>query len=395
MNNHNRKGAQWQRMSSVRRVVIKVGTSVVTGGRSEFCLAQMESLVSSIARLKKEGRQLVLVSSGAVGLGAGRLGLDRARLRGIAMRQACAAIGQNLLMHAYEQLFSAHDVKIAQVLLTEDDFTDWQRYLNVQRTMEKLLKLGVLPIVNENDTVSTAELDYINLESSQRVFSDNDRLAALVMSKLEAQGLIILTNVDGLLKESPGDSRRHAAGARNVEILPLVTEITAELKQLASGHSASGRGGMSTKLDAAEIAMRTGGRAVIANGLMPDVLDRIFADENVGTLFVPSARLGGKRRWIVYAAGVRGRLVVNAGARDAIIERKASLLASGVVRVENSFESLDVVSIIDQEGREFARGMANCASHEAKALVGSRVTAGQKNRAQVLVTRNNIVLLNR
>src|SRR5882724_8998172 len=172
-----------KRLRAAQRVVIKLGTSVVTGPGGDVCSEHIESLVCSIAALKSASRQVVLVSSGAVGLGAARLGLHQSRLKDVVVRQACAAVGQSLLMHAYEQLFRVHDVKIAQVLFTEDDFTHFRRYTNLRRTMEKLLKFGVLPIINENDTVSTAELEY-ERTGARRIFGDNDRLAALVMSKL-------------------------------------------------------------------------------------------------------------------------------------------------------------------------------------------------------------------
>src|SRR6267142_5170738 len=195
-----------KRLRAAQRLVIKLGTRTVTDARGEICTERIEPLVRSIVALKNVSRQLVLVSSGAVGLGAGRLGLHQSRLKDVVVRQACAAVGQSLLMHAYEQLFREHDLKIAQVLLTEDDFTEWQRYTNLRRTMEKLLKLGVLPIVNENDTVSTAELEYDQTSvapGQERVFGDNDRLAALVLSKLEADALVLLTNVDGLFLHKP------------------------------------------------------------------------------------------------------------------------------------------------------------------------------------------------
>jgi glutamate 5-kinase len=375
-----------RRLRAAQRVVIKIGTSIVTGSGGEIRAQHMTPLVNSMAKLKKSGRQVVLVSSGAVGLGAGRLGLHSSRLRDLVVRQACAAVGQSLLMQAYEQLFSAHDVRIAQVLLTEDDFTDWKRYTNLRRTMERLLKLGVLPIVNENDTVSTAELEYV-ASDSDRVFGDNDRLGALVMSRLESDALVLLTNVEGLLQRAPKD---HSASAE-VEVsqpIALVQEIGDELKAVAAGPSAGGRGGMLTKLEAAQIAMQAGGVAVIANGTTPGVLDQIFAGEQIGTTFMSASRMAGKRRWITYAAGVRGRVIVNEGAREAILGGKASLLCSGVVRVEQQFDPQDVVSIADCQGREFARGIVNCASNEATALIEE--TAGA--RARVLVTRDNMVL---
>jgi len=388
-------GAASERLRAARRVVIKLGTSIVTGVDGEICTEQVEPIVRSIAALKSAGRQVVLVSSGAVGLGAGRLSLPRARLSDLVVRQACAAVGQNLLMNAYERLFAALDIKIAQVLLTEKDFTDRRSYKNLRSTMEKLLKFGVLPIVNENDTVSTAELEYVN-ESTERIFGDNDRLAALVMSKLEADVLILLTDVGGLLfRKTKNGSSAHAD--ERAEAIPLVEKITAELRAAAAGPSASGRGGMLSKVDAAQIAMRAGGVAVIAKGTMPDTLDRIFAGARVGTTFVSSSRMHGKRRWIAYAANVRGRVVVNAGARDAILDGKGSLLASGVIRVERDFDSLDVVSIAGPEGHEFARGMANCASEEVAVQIngsGRSPDRGESSHKRgVLVTRDNIVIL--
>ena len=375
-------------MRSARRIVIKVGTSTVTGSEGELCRERVEPIARSIADVLKAGRQIVLVSSGAVGLGRGWLGLHKSRLEGLATKQACAAVGQNLLMDAYKDLFSRWDIKIGQVLLTEDDFSNWRRYSNVRQTMEKLIGFGVLPIVNENDTVSTAELESVSDGSRSVAFSDNDRLAALVMSGLEADALILLTNVDGLLRQPT------VAENESAHVIAVVAEITPELKALAAGPSASGRGGMRTKLEAVEIAMNCGATAVIANGSRPDTIPRLFQGESVGTTFLPAKRMRGKRRWIAYAADVRGRVVVDAGAHRAITQRKASLLASGVVRVENQFAPMDVVSIIDSEGREFARGIANCASEEADKYSGKhgrRVDGAAP--APVLVTRDNIVLL--
>jgi glutamate 5-kinase len=375
-------------LRAARRIVVKVGTTTVTGGDGELCLERVEPIVRSIASLVKAGRQVVLVSSGAVGLGRGWLGLHPSRLNDLVTKQACAAVGQSLLMDAYKNLFAKWEIKIAQVLLTEEDFTNWGRYSNLQHTMEKLIGFGVLPIVNENDTVSTAELESVAPGTRGVAFSDNDRLAALVMSGLEADALVLLTNVDGLLGSAPENTD---AG----EVISLVDEMTPELTALGGGPSASGRGGMRTKLEAATIAMNCGGTAVIANGNVPDAIDRVFAGDKIGTTFLPAKRMRGKRRWIAYAAGVRGRVVVDAGAHRAITQGKASLLASGIVRVENHFASMDVVSIVDADGREFARGIANCASGDAEKFSGKKSTRGGRdaNPAPVLVTRDNIVLL--
>jgi len=383
-------GSREKLLRAARRVVIKVGTSTVTAADGKFCAERVKPLVKSIAELMKSGRQVVLVSSGAVGLGRGWIGLHRSRLSDMVTKQACAAVGQSLLMNAYKAMFSVYGVKVAQVLLTEDDFTNWRRYSNLRQTMEKLLGFGVLPIVNENDTVSTAELESVGGETRSPVFSDNDRLAALVMSGLEADALVLLTDVEGLLRNvSAGESQP------DVEVISLVEKITPELKSLAAGPSASGRGGMQTKLEAAEIAMSCGGTAVIANGNDGKILDRVFAGEKTGTVFLPSKRMRGKRRWIAYAADVRGRVVVDDGAQRAIAHGKASLLSSGIVRIENHFAPMDVVSIVDLSGREFARGIANCTSKEAEEFAKAKSeSAGKGNgaKSQVVFTRDNIVL---
>src|SRR5215831_7634369 len=327
-------------LKAARRVVIKLGTNTVAGSQGDLSAERVRPIAKSIASLMSNGRQVVLVSSGAVGLGRGWLGLHASRLGDLVTKQACAAVGQSLLMNAYKEMFAEWGIKVAQILLTEEDFTNWGRYSNLRQTMEKLLGFGVLPIVNENDTVSTAELESAGPRTP--IFSDNDRLAALVMSGMEADALVLMTNVDGLLRRGG----KSASG----EVIPLVDQVTPELKQLAAGPSENGRGGMRTKLEAAEIAMNCGGVAVIANGQAPRALDRIFAGEEIGTAFLPSQRMRGKRRWIAYAAGVRGKVVVDPGAYRAITERKASLLASGIVRVESHFAPMDVVSILDQEG---------------------------------------------
>lgn len=368
-------------LSAARRVVIKLGTNTVADPDGGLCTSRLKALVAPIARLKNSGVQVVVVSSGAVGLGRGHLGLHRARTLDLVTRQACAAVGQALLMDAYQELFGAHGIKVAQVLLTEDDFMERRRSSNLRQTMEKLLKLGAVPIVNENDTVSTAELEYVGNGPRTRIFSDNDRLAALVTSKIDANALVLLTNVEGLLDVRSG----HGPSA----LIPIVQQITPELKALASGPSAGGRGGMTTKLEAAEITTRAGAVVVIADGRKPDTLDRIFRGEAVGTAFIPAARMPGKRRWIAYSADVRGRIVVNEGARNALMEGKASLLWSGVVRVERDFRPMDVIGIADSNGREFARGIANHGSDRTQPPENGQQRSA---KAGVLVTRDNIVV---
>ena len=367
------------KLRAARRIVIKLGTSTVTDAAGGVCTQRVEPIVDGISQLMEAGRQVMLVSSGAVGLGRSLLGLHPSRLKDMAVKQACAAAGQSLLMESYKRLFDARGRKIAQILLTEEDFSNWARYSNLRRTMEKLLGFGVLPIVNENDTVSTAELESVD-GGRQAAFSDNDRLAALVMSGMEADALVLLTNVDGFMRGSDGQMP--------AELEPFVERVTSEIRSAAgpSRGAPIGRGGMKTKIEAAEIAMNCGGVALIANGSNPVILESAFAGKRIGTVFAPAARMRGKRRWLAYAAGVRGRVVVDAGAQRAITAGKASLLNSGVVRVEREFGSMDVVSIRDLDGREFARGIAAYASEERNAN-------GKKAAARVMFARENIVVL--
>src|SRR5437660_8691353 len=209
-------------LRNASRIVVKVGTSTVTAPDGTLRRDYVEPLVSSIARLHAAGKQVVLVSSGAIGLGRGWVGLHRSRLDDLVTKQACAAVGQGLLMNAYKEMFSVWDIKIAQLLLTSEDFSNWRRYTNMRRTMEKLLSLGVLPIVNENDTVSTAEIESLDGRDRTAAFSDNDRLAALVMSGLDGDVLILLTNVDGLLQKQPAGSVEHP----ECETIPLIVKVT-------------------------------------------------------------------------------------------------------------------------------------------------------------------------
>src|SRR5215467_2552969 len=380
-------------LDAASRIVVKLGTSTVTAPDGTLCHERVAPLMQSVARLHDAGKQVVIVSSGAIGLGRGWLGLHRSRLEDLATKQACAAVGQSLLMNAYKEIFSVWDIKVAQVLLTGEDFSNWGRYTKLRRTMEKLLSLKVIPIVNENDTVSTAEIESLDRESRSAAFSDNDRLAALVMSGLDGDVLVLLTNVDGFLQKGPGDTQENLKS----ETIPLIAKVTTELKAQAAGPAAGGRGGMLTKLEAGEIAMNCGRLAVIANGTKPDILERIFAGEPVGTAFVQAHRIRGKRRWIAYAAGVRGRVTVDAGARRAITQGKASLLTSGVERVDGTFSPMDVVSIVDIDGQEIARGIVTCASNKAEEMVKKKNMASGKTRQasspHILVRRDNIVLL--
>jgi glutamate 5-kinase len=268
-----------QRVAAARRIVVKAGTNVIMRDDGAVALGRLYGLIESVASLKKQGRHVLIVSSGAVGLGAQRLRLEK-KPGSLTLKQACAAIGQSRLMSVYEEGFEKMGLLTAQVLLTEDDFTDRTRFQNLSTTLEKLFELDAVPILNENDTVSTLELESPEGKGARGLFGDNDRLSALVMSKVRADVLVILSDVDGLFTGNPAHDRA-------ATLIPLVREITDEIARYADGGSGRGRGGMASKLDAARIATGSGGVAVIANGRMPGVLDRLFAGEGVGTVFAP------------------------------------------------------------------------------------------------------------
>ena len=269
-----------QRLGEARRIVVKAGTNVIMRDDGAVALGRLYGLIESVATLKKQGRHVLIVSSGAVGLGAQRLRLEK-KPASLALKQACAAIGQSRLMSVYEEGFEKMGLTSAQVLLTEDDFADKARFQNLSATLEKLFELGAVPILNENDTVSTAELVSPDGKAASRgPFGDNDRLSALVMSKVKADVLVILSDVDGLFTGNP-------AVDKAARLIPFVREGD-DVARYADGGGARGRGGMASKLDAAAIATGSGGIAVIANGRTPGILDRVFGGEKVGTLFVPA-----------------------------------------------------------------------------------------------------------
>jgi glutamate 5-kinase len=359
---------------SARRVVVKVGTGVVCNEQNDFDPRQVTGLASSIAKLVQAGRQVVVVSSGAVTLGAAELGIHRSRLRDASVTRACAAVGQCKLMQAYAESFRAHGLKAAQVLVTEDDFSDLKRYSILRQTFERLLKLGAVPVVNENDTVT-------NIYTEQPpIFRDNDRLAALVLSKLDADALVLLSNVDGLLYRK--------ADSNHAGVVAMVTEVTAAIRDSARGTSATGRGGMVAKLDAAEIAMQAGGMVVIANGKTPGILEQVFRGEEVGTLFLPGSRMAGKRRWLAFATTVSGQVTINANAASALMHRQASLLISGVTRSQDEFSAGQVIEVLNADGHIIGKGIAECGSQQLSAMLAS----GGAQRG-VLVRRENFLTL--
>jgi len=347
-------------------MVVKVGTGVLTDSRRQPDPAQMEQLVAQIAEQRKAGREVLLVTSGAVGAGMGVLGYEK-RPTDLSELQACAAVGQSRLMAVYERLFAAHGLAVAQVLLTHDDLEHHERHLNARNTLVTLLRHGVVPIINENDAVSFAEIK----------FGDNDRLSALVTMLLPADLLVILTTVDGVIENF---------GKADPRTIPGVEKIDAALERIARGtQSPTAVGGMASKLEAARIVMRAGIPMVIASGRKKNVLQRILSGETEGTLFVPGpTRLRGRKRWIAFFHHPKGTLYGDDGARAALREKGKSLLPPGVARCEGDFDAGEVVRICDLDGTEFARGLASFSAEQIRS---------RQLRGVEVVHRDNLVLL--
>lgn len=372
-------------LDNIKRIVIKLGTNVLRNDEGEVALSRIYSFIEDIAKLVKSGNEVIVVTSGAVGLGKKKLNL--ATTDGDGVKQACAAVGQSRLMSYYESGFGTFDIPVAQILLTEDDFSLRHRYLSLRTTLNKLLELGVVPIINQNDTVSTIELNDM-LSGMQVCFSDNDKLSALVSSELDADLLILLSDIDGLYTANPKTDS-------TAKLINQVDCVTDEILALAEGASEGGRGGMKTKLEAAKLVTRFGGKVLIANGKTPYIISKIFAGDNIGTLFMPTEEnLSGKKRWIGYATNVRGKLIVNQGAKSAILDKCTSLLPIGIIEVVNDFKQGEVVSICDENNIEFARGMVNYNSEECRKIAGAHSdnilnALGYKNYDAV-ITRDNI-----
>ena len=356
-------------LPGARRVVVKVGTGVVARADGGLALGRVGALVEELTALRARGVDVLLVSSGAVGLGAARLGF-KARPERVVDRQACAAAGQGALVAFYDGLFQRLGGTCAQVLLTEEDFHYRQRFNNLTATLERLLELGTVPVLNENDTLSTAELA---LEKGA-VFGDNDRLSALVSVYLRADALVILSNVDAVYTRPPG-----TPGA---ERIPTWTDATAFEEGAAS---ALGRGGMGSKIAAAGLAARAGVPAVIASGDTPRGLTRLLQGEALGTLFPAETGLARRKAWLAFATAPAGEIAVNAGARQALVERGASLLPVGISSVAGEFGAGDVVRIT-QDGAEIARGVAARPADQLRAEIGSGV------RARPAVHRDHLVI---
>jgi glutamate 5-kinase len=362
-------------LSAVRRIVVKIGSRLIaedTDGRTAV-------LAREARQLRARGVDVVIVSSGAIALGWRRLGLDE-KPRTIPGLQAAAAVGQNRLMHAWERALAAEELVAGQVLLTHDDVRNRRRYLNARLALGELLLRRAVPVINENDTVSVDEIK----------FGDNDRLAALCTSLVEADALVILTDVDGLYDGDP---------ARGAKLIPEVRDIDKEAVSVAGGSMGNvGTGGMASKVEAARIAGRFGVVTLVASGRREHPVTSLLDGGDAGTLFLPSVtRLQSRKHWIAYALKPAGTIVVDAGARRALVDGKKSLLPSGVKRIIGRFGAGDPVSVVDEAGEEFARGLCAFDADEVERIAGKRsseiATILGYASVEEVIHRDDLVLL--
>lgn len=370
-------------LQAARRIVVKVGTSTLTHPNGKLNFSRIEGLVRELADAVNSGKQILLVSSGAVGAGMDRLGW-REKPKTMPEKQAAAAVGQGILMHTYEKLFGEYGQIVAQVLLTREDSVNRRRYTNSRNTLLKLLEIGVIPIINENDAVSIDELK----------IGDNDTLSASVAAIVDADVLIILSDVAGVYSANPQTDP-------TARLLPEIGDVTPEIEAMCGGAgTVRGTGGMLTKMAAARMAMNSGIVMVIASGSQDGVVQSVLTGKPIGTLFPPRQnRLQFRKRWLAFGARIKGRLTVDKGCAQALLSNGSSLLAAGIKAVEGNFEQGSTVSILNQEGWEIARGLANYNTEDARKIMGAHTheitkILGHKPYDEV-VHRDNMVLLSR
>jgi glutamate 5-kinase len=365
-------------IKGTKRLVVKVGTSTLTYSNGHLNLQRIEHLVREMADLHNRGIEVLLVSSGAVRVGANRLGL-KSIPRTLPDKQALAAIGQGALMQIYEKLFSEYNKTMAQVLLSRGDIDDRVRYLNATNALLALLDMQVIPVINENDTVAVEELR----------FGDNDTLSAMVAGLVTADLLIILSDVDGLYDRDPHQDKK-------AKLIEQIEEITPDMEKNSTNRGSSfASGGMFTKLTAARICMASGINMVIANSAEANVIRRIVAGETIGSYFVPrEVKMHARDKWIAFGSVVHGKILIDAGASTALLKKGKSLLPSGVVGVVGEFERGAVVAVIDFENREIARGITNYSSAEIAKIQGKKTSEiekilGEKDYDEI-IHRNNL-----
>lgn len=368
-----------------KRIVIKLGTNLLTGGTSYLSQEVMADIVRQIASLHKKKCEIVIVSSGAVAAGRQKLGLSHEKRKDIPFKQVLAAVGQNQLMYQYEQLFKKYEITVAQALLTKADITERAGYLNARNTLLALVDLGVICIINENDVVATDEL-------SELRFGDNDNLSAMVANLIDADLLILLSDIDGLYTADPHHNSNAVRIAR-------VEQITEEIEGLAGGVANSlGTGGMITKIEAAKLATASGVATVIANGRTSDVITQVVFGADIGTVFVPrNDKIDSRKRWILSGLCCKGSLGIDEGAASALQKKNKSLLPAGIKSIDGDFERGDVVDIIDQNGTLIGYGICNYGAADIRNIKG----AHSKDIEHILgygygseiIHRNNMVIV--
>ena len=370
-------------LKGIKKVVIKIGSAVLTG-KEGLDLQIIDQTVDEISDLIKKGYHIVLVSSGAIASGKHRLGIS-GPLKTLPQKQAAAAVGQGRLMRVYSNSFGGHDIYVAQILVTMSDLVDRKRFLNIRNTLSTLLEWGVIPIINENDTVSVAEIK----------FGDNDNLAAMIANTIGAHLVINLTMTEGLFDSNP-------AKFKNAKRIPLIRDITEDIENMASEEgTAEGTGGMKSKVLAAKKVTTYGIPYIIAQGKKKGVLNDIFTGEDVGTLFLPDQHpLSSRKYWIAYTLRSHGKLIVDDGATNAIANSGKSLLPSGIVDVEGNFTIGDSVSCVNLQGKAFAKGLVNYSAEEIRKIMGLKSTKiqqvlGHKDYDEIIHRDNMVVTARR
>jgi glutamate 5-kinase len=366
-----------------KRIVAKFGTNLLTGGTGRLDLKVMGNLVRQMSTLHNQGHELIVVSSGAVGAGRQKLNLGQER-KDIPFKQVLASIGQGQLMNIYDQLFAQHNLIVAQALLTKTDLSHRAGYLNTRNTLLALIELGVICIVNENDVVATDEIGGIK-------FGDNDNLSAMVANLIDADILILLTDIEGLYTANPQYNP-------NAKLISEVTKIDSRIQRLASKTaSVYGVGGMATKIEAAKMATCCGMTVVIASGRNPDSLIKIAGGKNIGTLFTPMAcKLESKKRWMISGLASKGKLIIDSGAVSALMKHNKSLLPAGILGLEGKFKRGDVVDILDNKDIQIGSGITNYSSKDIASIRGVHSSSvldilGYEYGSEI-IHRNNMVL---
>jgi glutamate 5-kinase len=369
-----------------RRIVVKLGTGLLTGSGNHLDQKVMSSLASQIAQLQKRGAEIVIVTSGAIAAGKHKLGLTE-KIKGIPYKQVLASVGQSRLMHTYEQLFERHNITIAQALLTKSDIADRAGYLNARNTLLSLMELKVVCIVNENDVVSTEEI-------KEAKFGDNDNLSAMVANLVDADMLILLTDIGGLFTADPHTNDK-------AKLIPVVKKIDANIKRLgADTTSAVGTGGMITKIEAAKLATESGVRVVIADGREPNIIIRLATGDSIGTHFLSAVdHLESRQRWLLSGLSTKGKLIIDSGAALALKKQKRSLLAAGIKSVEGKFGRGDIVEIYDTAGTQIGSGITNYNAGDIVIIKGAQSDKISSllsfDYGPEVIHRNNLALIER